>query len=300
MTDYQPGALTERFGAPPFSILDARQGWWQERKTEWLDLGIKSETGRGENLLGAGLTKLAKMAHSNTRLTGTSVFDPVLCELMYRWFNIQGGSVLDPFAGGSVRGVVAHKLGYDYTGCELRGEQVEANNANASEILGGDNIPRWITGDSNATLDTIEDDFDMILSCPPYMDLEQYSDDPADLSNMPDDEFLRFYESIIKKSVTKLKENRFAVFVVSNVRGKNGFYRNLVADTISCFEKSGCRFYNDLILVEACGPAGLRASRTFGAGRKVIKVHQNILVFYKGDPKLIKGVFNNSEGVKDE
>lgn len=36
--------------------------------------------------------------------TGTSIFDPVICEIAYRWFCPPGGTVLDPFAGGSVRG----------------------------------------------------------------------------------------------------------------------------------------------------------------------------------------------------
>jgi hypothetical protein len=45
--------LVERFGVPPFSVLDARQGYWQDRKRAWIALGIKSELGRGEaNLLG--------------------------------------------------------------------------------------------------------------------------------------------------------------------------------------------------------------------------------------------------------
>ena len=34
--------------------------------------------------------------------SGTSIFDPVLCEIAYRWFCPAGGTVLDPFAGGSV------------------------------------------------------------------------------------------------------------------------------------------------------------------------------------------------------
>ncbi len=44
--------LAEKFGVPPFSVLDARQGYWQERKRAWLALGIQSELGRGENLQG--------------------------------------------------------------------------------------------------------------------------------------------------------------------------------------------------------------------------------------------------------
>lgn len=42
------GSLSERFGLPPFTVLNARDGWWQERKSAWLSLGIRSELGRGE------------------------------------------------------------------------------------------------------------------------------------------------------------------------------------------------------------------------------------------------------------
>jgi hypothetical protein len=39
--------LAERFGIPPFSVFNAREGWWQERKQAWVALGIMSELGRG-------------------------------------------------------------------------------------------------------------------------------------------------------------------------------------------------------------------------------------------------------------
>lgn len=48
------GSLLDRFGVPPFSVLDARQGYWQDRKRAWLALGIKSEVGRGADLLALG------------------------------------------------------------------------------------------------------------------------------------------------------------------------------------------------------------------------------------------------------
>lgn len=47
----QSGALAERFLVPPFSVLNAREGGWQDRKREWLALGIRSELGRGEQLI---------------------------------------------------------------------------------------------------------------------------------------------------------------------------------------------------------------------------------------------------------
>jgi hypothetical protein len=39
--------LGDEFIVPPFSVLNAREGWWQERKRKWLALGIQSELGRG-------------------------------------------------------------------------------------------------------------------------------------------------------------------------------------------------------------------------------------------------------------
>jgi DNA modification methylase len=115
--------------------------------------------------------------------TGTSIFDPVLCELVYRWFCVKGGSVLDPFAGGSVRGIVASYLGYIYTGIDLSQTQIEANRQQAEAI--GVN-PTWIVGDSRNIKELAKGEYDLIFSCPPYYDLEVYSDNPDDLSVQAD------------------------------------------------------------------------------------------------------------------
>lgn len=48
--------LAQTFDYPPFSVLNAREGWWQERKRQWLALGIKSEVGRGGAQLGTSDT----------------------------------------------------------------------------------------------------------------------------------------------------------------------------------------------------------------------------------------------------
>ena len=278
--------LQERFLAPPFSIIDTRQKYWQDRKRMWKEYGIKSDEGRAENLLGGGLLKLAQKTGSDKTLTGTSIFDPALCETMYLWFNIEGGKIFDPFAGGSVRGIVATKLGYDYTGIDLSSKQIEANKKNAEEL--GLKV-KWYNDDSLNCDKYVEDNsVDMIFSCPPYADLEKYSDDPRDLSNMDYEDFKTAYFEIIKKACKKLKNDRFAVFVVGDVRDKEGFYYNFVDDTKKAFIDGGMKFYNEIILVNAVGTASLRAGKIFSTGRKVCKTHQNVLVFYKGDPKKIK------------
>ena len=231
--------------------------------------------------------------------SGTSIFDPVLCELVYRWFCPPGGSVLDPFAGGSVRGIVAAKCGLHYTGIELRHEQVAENEKQAAET-GSD--ARWLCGDS-INADTIAPGaYDLVFSCPPYYDLERYSDDIGELSAMPTyEEFVAAYRTIVAKCCAMLKPDRFACFVVGDIRDKRGFYRGLPCDTVRAFVDAGAGFYNDAVLVTPGGSLPIRVGKQFSSGRKLGKTHQNVLVFFKGDPSTIKGVFGNVEfGSTDE
>ena len=41
------GAIAEKFMVAPFSVLSARDGYWQDRKRAWISMGIRSELGRG-------------------------------------------------------------------------------------------------------------------------------------------------------------------------------------------------------------------------------------------------------------
>lgn len=59
-------SLFERFLIPPFSVLDARKGYWQARKRAWLALGIESELGRGQTLT-YGPTLIAEISYYKRR-----------------------------------------------------------------------------------------------------------------------------------------------------------------------------------------------------------------------------------------
>jgi hypothetical protein len=279
--------LALRFIIPPFSDLSARSKDWQNRKNEWSKLGIKSEMGRKDQLLGgstrAGYAALEKIDGCKRGDNGTSVFDPVLCEVIYSWFSFYGCQIVDPFCGGSVRGIIAALMGRYYYGVDLRDEQIKANEMQAQQLCNKVK-PVYSVGDS---FDKINEApyADFIFSCPPYGDLEKYSDDPNDLSNMEWHTFSARYKHIIKKTCDKLKDNRFACFVVGNFRSKKGFIRDLVGETIKGFEACGVNYYNEGILLTALGNAGMRATKQFNGGRKLVKTHQNILVFCKGDPK---------------
>ena len=469
-------SLAERFLIPPFSVLDARQGYWQLRKAAWLALGIESEVGRDAMSNALGNTFKGSTAAKNKILnTGTSIFDPVLCEIANLWFCPPGGVVLDPFAGGSVRGIVSARLGRDYVGVDLSKKQVAANRKQAKSMLGGkpsrfvdvkvsvksarllfhgcepayiadvchgsccrsstqesgilvtvhsseeervaadgatieggriiprsgekrcpyqgpenlcgvhgttakpfgciaspftlnanstlivrnryrmlkcfkdgelpayvafrasldlifgkakaanlcahldagggdvtipmpiasyrmlvendaakhdrapcsipthegDGKARWIIGDAATALPSIK--ADLVFTCPPYGDLEVYSDDERDLSTMDPDAFRSSYAEIIKQAAARLRDDRFAVFVVGDYRRKDGPLSDFVSLTIRLAADAGLDLYNEIILITALGTTPLTTSRNFPVSRKVGKTHQNVLVFVKGD-----------------
>lgn len=269
--------LRERFIEPPFSVLDTKGGGWQNRKRLWINKGIKSEVGRDAK----SFNTKGNFAGKEIKTDNVSIFDPALCEVLYHWFCEKGGSVLDPFAGGSVRGIVANYLGYQYHGIDIREEQISSNREQALDILPITNQPQWYVGDSNVLLDDNWNvKFDMVFSCPPYADLEVYSNLEGDISNKPYKQFLVLYESIISKSCKLLKVGGYACFVVGEVRDKNGYYYGFVPDTFRAFEKAGMKFYNEAILLNTLGTAMLRANGNMKS-QKLVKVHQNILVFKK-------------------
>ena len=191
--------------------------------------GIKSEVGRNASVFNvsgnieltsnydtSNFSESTLQFQKDLGTDGVSIFDPVLCELAYKWFNIPNGKVLDCFAGGSVRGIVASKLGYEYFGNDLRSEQIDANNINAKEVLNSNELyPKWTCGDSR-NIDKIANGYkaDLLFSCPPYSDLEVYSDMKEDISNMTYEDFIHVYREIVQKSCELLNNDRFAIFVV--------------------------------------------------------------------------------------
>lgn len=295
---YEPSGipLAEQFGAPPTSVLDTRQGYWRARRDQWLALGIDSTRGRRApagayvSANAEGITKGPVAQKLMAVSSGISTFDPVLTELACRWWAPPGGSVLDPFAGGSVRGIVAAALGHPYHGVDLSAGQLEANKEQwaplGAGLLAKAPAPVWTHGDSRKVIPALPaGSVDFLLACPPYADLEVYSDDPRDLSTMDYGGFLDAYAEIVAAGVRALRPERFACFVVGDIRDSNGSLRGFPAATIAAFEAAGAALYNEAVLVNNLGPSARRAGPLLIGSRKLCKTHQNVLVFYKGtDP----------------
>lgn len=585
-----PGALAAKYGVAPFSVIDGRSGAWRDRKRAWREAGLRSHLGRPEDLVfdspqrhdpnfydrkvaaekavGYPLTTEQFLADHYVVPDGlpptTSTFDPVLCEQLYRWFSPPTGHILDPFAGGSVRGIVAAVLGRSYTGVDLAAVQVTENRRQAAELLpgfarpagpvggpavgghaltpveehggfrvkredawavgqasgaksrtmwrlladgqyeglitagassspqieraalvaqhlglpcrvhtgearptaemrtaeaagaevlthrpgrlsvikarfrtdveehptwlampygmgtaeyiedvahqvanlpsdtgrvvvpvgsgmtlagilvglreqgravpvlgvrvGGDpttaldtyapgwrtevelvvspleykqhasnrlgdlvldpvyeakclsyllpgdvlwavgvrasalgydapaalGTPSWIIGDSRQLPELLPlgQTYDLLFSCPPYADLERYSDDPADLSMLAYDDFREVHAAIIGKACERLRPDSFAVWVVGEVRDRkhpSGAYYGFVPDTVDAFKAAGLAYYGEAIFLTPIGSLPTTVAKGFEVSRKLGKTHQNVLVFVKGDARVAAG-----------
>lgn len=319
--DIDTQTLKDRFIVPPLSIFDTRKGYWQDRKKKWREiigdngesrhdameysvemkypkLYINSANHRKE--LGISFQEyldkyvpddVKEREASKTFAAGVSLFDPVLSEIICNWFTPQkGAKIFDCFAGDTQKGLVFGQCGFDFSGIELRQEQVDINN----RVIERRNLPiRYICDDGqNVAKYFAEKSMDLLFSCPPYYDLEVYSDLENDASNQGSyEQFIDILDNAFKSAVGCLKDNSFAVIVVGDVRNKkNGFYYDFCGDIKRIFKEAGMPLYNEIILIEQVGSNALRAGNYMDS-RKVGKVHQNVLVFYKGNTKEIKNKF---------
>jgi DNA modification methylase len=285
--------LKDKYIVPPFSILNTISSNWQQRKDKWEQLGLNSADGRDIGRHNAVPVNTFSARGKNAKTPESiSTFDPLLCEIVYKWFSKEGYSVIDPFAGGSVRGIVAGCLNRNYIGVDLSEDQIIANweqlNGIQSKYSNIEGDIDWIIADSfnltTAVRRVTDKEFDLLFTCPPYYNLEVYSKDPNDLSNLKTyDEFIARLGYILGQGIDLLKENSFAVIVVSEIRSKSGEYYGFVPDVINIFRNKGVKYYNEIILENNIGSLPIRAPKYFDQSRKIGKHHQNILVFYKGE-----------------
>ena len=320
-------SLNDRFVVPPFSILDTRKGYWQARKKMWRELIGDMGESRNDTLLHSPEVKY-KDLYQRTRKhreelglsfkeylekyvpddvkereaskvlsAGVSLLDPVMAELVCRWFGLESCKSFDCFAGDSVFGYVSAHLGNEFVGIELRPEQAQLNNERTEGMAA-----RYICDDGQNVAQHIDaGSQDLLFSCPPYFDLEHYSDLENDASNQKSyDDFIQILRNAFTAAISCLKENRFAVIVVGDVRDKStGFYYDFCGDIKRIFKDGGMSLYNEIILIETGASTALRASR-YMESRKVAKMHQNILVFYKGKTKDIKKHYKKIEYASED
>jgi hypothetical protein len=197
--------------------------------------------------------------------------------IIVRYGGPVGSHILDAFAGGPPRGLVAAIMGYRYTGFEVRQEQIDENEALLKKLkLKGAN---YVLSDGRF----LEHDsiFDCAVTCPPYFDLEQYSEQADDISNLATySEFNASMWLSAKAHWDRLKPGAFACIIVGLFRDKRGELIDFPADTVENFREAGFLYWQHIILSKNFASAAVRAGNAW-RGHKLVPRHENLLIFRK-------------------
>jgi DNA modification methylase len=256
---------------PVDELIGRRIRDWRRWMNETGHSGSRNETMRAD--------------HDSIYTGSHSVFPAPLCEwIILRYGGSSGGLILDAFAGGPPRAVVAALMGYKYLGYDIRQEQIDEN-LRVVNTLGIAGSINYQCSDGTILSGCADNSCDFAISCPPYYDLEQYSDLPNDLSNMPD--YKTFDESMLRCAQAHFRVMKPGAFVcivtcpfrVGGNKDENEL-RDFPGDTISNFREAGFMLWQKIVLSRNFASAACR-STTSWKGKKLVPRHEELLVFRK-------------------
>ena len=121
---------------------------------------------------------------------GYTSFNSSLMRQVIEKYNVK--SVYDPCAGWGERMMTCGKLGVSYEGCDINSELFEGYKTLYALIDGfkpvlhnNDSVNQLVTGDADA-----------VITCPPYKDIEVYSENGAE--NLSDEAFAAWWSNVVK------------------------------------------------------------------------------------------------------
>ena len=258
--------VIDYFGFKPFSIIKPTKESKANWKIAYLQDGIIDER------KGYGVRDqegVAKMSEFHAGLT----------ENLIKYWSLAGAKVVDPFAGRVTRAVVTTKLGREYYGYEISPTAYKRA-LKHFEKLG---ISPTLYLADGTELNQTEDAFaDMVVTCPPYFNIEKYESVKGQLSDIRDySTFMEAMDKAVKNCLRVLKPGGFCVWVVADFR-KDCKLVPFHSDLIQSFIKAG--FDNhDLIVMENISPFAAMQLSKAAAKRYTSKIHEFILVFRKPD-----------------
>ena len=282
------------------NVWDTVRANWLSTKKEWNIL--INEAGEKEGVANPlfasregcwqGVNGFANVVTGHSHNGNASVLDPVVCEVILRFFMPKDGKrVYNPFGGGVQFGFIAGSYGYGYIASEIRQNQCDVNNLICKQF----NTAEWIKSDSSV----YEPDgmFDLVFTCPPYYRVEKYVDYDGD---SPDgeinslDTYKKFRDALFagyKIAIDHLSDNCFFVVMTGDSRDNKGAYYGSEAETEMFLISNGLSIYNKIVYLECEFTRLAHAKKTLNT-RKFPKREQKIIVAYKGDISNIKDKYS--------
>ena len=255
--------VIDQFGWLPLSVIEPSKKSKRTWKNAYLNDGLDEQRRSDEAKYLSGL--------------GFSEFHAGLTEDIIHYWSTVDGVVVDPFAGRVTRAVVTSKLGRKYYGYDVAPKTVER----VKKHLDSYKIDATIYLENGCEMKYTSKDFaDLVMTCPPYHQLEKYESVKNQLSDISDYEtFLGMLKLCAVNIKRVLKPGGFLVWVCADWRDGNEF-RSFHTDSIQMFKNVGLK-YHDLIIMKNQSPFASMQIGKVASKRYTSKIHEYILVFRK-------------------
>jgi DNA modification methylase len=255
----------DQFGWKPFSVTKPTT----ESKQKWKDVAYFDD--------GELAVRTDRGIKNKDGVATLSEFHAGVCETIVRYWSLKGARVVDPFAGRATRATVTTLLDRDYYGYEITPNTYKRNLAHFDKH----NISPTLYKGDGCKLEYTQDNFaDLVMTCPPYYDIEKYESCYGQLSDVKGyDNFMESMNECVKNVGRVLKPGAFAVFVVADFR-RDGELRNFHGDLINQFKNNGMKHW-DTIIMENISPFAALQIYKVNCKRFTSKIHEYILVFRK-------------------
>lgn len=261
--DLENQKVSDQIGFTPLSILEPTKQSKKKWKNAYLDDGIK-EIRRSED---------AKYLPG----LGFSEFHAGLAENIVLYWSMVDSVIVDPFAGRVTRAYVSSKLSRKYYGYEITPMTFDRVTTHLKEY----DLSATIYKGDGCYMDRTPDDFaHLVMTCPPYGNIEKYESVPGQLSDIKEyDDFLNMIDTTGINIKRVLKPGGFCVWVCGDWRS-GGKLRSFHSDTINLFTDVGLIHY-DTIIMKNISPFAHNQIGKVAAKRYTSKIHEYILVFRK-------------------
>lgn len=275
--------LKDRFGrgidVMPVTIWNLPMDRWQRDLRAFV--GDEGQL-RADSFMGGSFLP----SENGGRANAASIFNPMLAAMLVQAYSQQGDLVIDPFAGGGTRAIISALMKRDYVGIDVRPDEVDRVNARIKEL--GFNTAvycrdaaraSWRPDGYDGAPPIIARKAEMLLTCPPYWNLEVYSEDPADLSTKQTySDFLLGISEVIRRSKHGLKNGGVAVWVVGEFRHpETSELLDFPGDVARLHQEHGFWIYDRFVYSHA-NPQAFWRMGVFDKTRKLIRVHEHVIV----------------------
>lgn len=257
----------DQFGWLPFSIHrptpQSKQKWKEIAYFDDGEIDVRPD-GRGIRVTEDNMGKMSE-------------FHAGLAETILNYWSMKGSIVVDPFAGRVTRAMVTTKLERQYFGYEITPNTYKRSLIHYKKH----NVtPTLYNGDGTKLVNTRDNSVDLVMTCPPYYNIEQYESCDGQLSDIKGyDNFMVSMNECVSNVKRVLKEGAFAVFVVADFR-RDGGLQSFSSDLINQF-KSNDMIHWDTIIMENISPFASLQIHKVNCKRYTSKIHEYILVFRK-------------------